>query len=92
MFLSLAFFDAFAEKRPVFLPDTTPIVSHAAFQLLAFAMERSGKGSGGGDWKSFLEGAVFEPLNMTSTALLEHGMDDVFAIEGLNTSRLGEPA
>ncbi|KAI9899729.1 hypothetical protein N3K66_006190 [Trichothecium roseum] len=88
----LSFFDTFAEQRPVFLPDTTPVVSHAAFQLLAFAVERSVKGDGGGDWKSFLEDAVFDPLNMTSTALLEHGMDDVFAIEGLNTSRIGEPA
>ncbi|KAL3298353.1 beta-lactamase family protein, partial [Colletotrichum asianum] len=33
------FVEKFATQSPLFLPDTTPVISNAAFQLLAFALE-----------------------------------------------------
>ncbi|KAK7409300.1 hypothetical protein QQX98_008540 [Neonectria punicea] len=87
-----SFASDFAEKPPVFLPDTTPVVSYAAFQLLAFAMQREcGHRRGKRSWASVLENTLLRPLNMTSSGLLSAGMTDVFAIDGLNTSQIGEP-
>ncbi|KAH7148240.1 beta-lactamase/transpeptidase-like protein [Dactylonectria macrodidyma] len=82
----------FAKKAPVFLPDSTPIVSYAAFQLLAFAMQReSGRKGGVHTWASVLDKAILKPLNMTSSGLLCPTMENVFALDGLNTSQTGEP-
>ena len=84
------FVHKFAKEAPVFLPDTTPVVSYAAFQLLAFAMER---GSGdGSDYSRLLDEAIFEPLNMGDTGLLSNEMESVLGIDGLNLSQHGEPA
>lgn len=83
--------DDFAEKGPLFLPDTTPVISYAAFQLLAFAMERdNGGGDSEGSWSSILQRSVFGPLGMTSSGLLAD-TTYVFAPDGLNTSQIGEP-
>jgi hypothetical protein len=90
--LVLAFARNFAKQPPVFLPDTTPIVSYAAFQLLVFAMQKeSNHGSSHKSWTSVLDDTLLRPLNMTSTGLLSPDTTDVFAIDGLNTSQLGEP-
>lgn len=88
---STAFVDDFAEKRPLFLPDTTPVVSYAAFQLLAFAMEREKKGGEvENSWSSILKRSVFQPLGMSSSGLLSD-TTEAFAIDGLNISQTGEP-
>lgn len=87
-----AFASDFAEKSPIFLPDTTPMVSYAAFQLLAFAMQREkGHKRVNHSWASVLEKTLLRPLNMTSTSLLCDNMTDVFAIDGLKMSQIGEP-
>ncbi|WZH45563.1 beta-lactamase/transpeptidase-like protein [Fusarium acuminatum] len=83
-----SFKTAFANKSPYFLPDTTPIASYAAFQLLAFAMQRTG----GAEWSSVLEDTLLSPLNMTSSGVLSPGSKDIFAMESLNSSLIGEPA
>ncbi|CAH0054544.1 unnamed protein product [Clonostachys solani] len=78
-------------KEPfLFRSDTTPIVSYAAYQLLAFAME---KGSKGHSFSNVLKEAVFEPLGMASSGLLDDKSSNqsVFAIGGLNMSQTGEP-
>lgn len=68
------------------------MVSYAAFQLLAFAMQReNGHKRGNHSWASVLEKTLLRPLNMTSTSLLCDNMTDVFAIDGLNISQIGEP-
>lgn len=87
-----AFASDFAEKSPIFLPDTTPMVSYAAFQLLAFAMQKeNGHKRRNHSWASVLETTLLRPLNMTSTSLLWDNMTGVFAIDGLNISQIGEP-
>ncbi|KAH6887495.1 beta-lactamase/transpeptidase-like protein [Thelonectria olida] len=91
LILILAFARDFATKPPIFLPDTTPVVSYAAFQLLAFAMQRDNHNRGSHkSWASVLDHTLLQPLNMTSTCLLSDATD-VFAIDGLNTSQIGEP-
>ncbi|KAM5350135.1 hypothetical protein ACJ41O_006640 [Fusarium nematophilum] len=87
-----SFVDDFAAKPPLFLPDTTPVVSYAAFQLLVFAMQTdSGYAGEQGDWASLLDKTLFRPLNMTSSGVLSRDMTDIFAVDGLNTSQIGEP-
>ncbi|KAF5023545.1 hypothetical protein F66182_4412 [Fusarium sp. NRRL 66182] len=86
------FAGAFAEKPPYFLPDTTPVISYAAFQLLAFAMQRSdGYTSGFDGWASVLGDTLLRPLNMTSSGVLNLEDRDIFAINTLNASLIGEP-
>ncbi|EEU35573.1 uncharacterized protein NECHADRAFT_52335 [Fusarium vanettenii 77-13-4] len=88
----VAFVSDFAKEAPVFLPDTTPVVSYAAFQLLAFAMERQTQhGRRENSWGSVLDDSLLRPLNMRSSGLLSPDDTDVFAIEGLNLSQIGEP-
>ncbi|KAK8140031.1 beta-lactamase family protein [Apiospora sp. TS-2023a] len=85
--------DAFAELLAVdpfvFHPDTTPMVSYTAFQLLAFAMTRH---SGVDEYSTVLQEAVLDPLNMTSSGHLGPDVRDVFAYKDLNTTQQGEPA
>lgn len=83
-----AFEKSFANKSPYFLPDTTPIASYAAFQLLAFAMQRTD----GADWSSVLEDTLLSPLDMASSGVLSADTKDIFAMESLNISLIGEPA
>ncbi|KAF5547059.1 hypothetical protein FPHYL_10351 [Fusarium phyllophilum] len=84
---TLAFQNAFVTKAPYFLPDTTPVVSYAAFQLLVFAMQRSD----GGNWPSILDKTILQPLSMSDSGVLSHGVKDIFAMKSLNTSAIGEP-
>ena len=84
---STAFKETFATTSPYFLPDTTPVVSYAAWQLLVFAMQRES----GDEWSSIIEETLLNPLNMTSSGVLGHGIKDIFAMESLNTSIVGEP-
>ncbi|KAF4982476.1 hypothetical protein FZEAL_1901 [Fusarium zealandicum] len=87
-----SFASDFSRKSPIFLPDTTPVVSYAAFQLIVFAMQRdNGYGNGQEDWASILQRTVLSPLNMTSSGLLSPDSKKVFAIDTLNTSQIGEP-
>ncbi|KAM0195635.1 hypothetical protein ACHAPI_006184 [Fusarium lateritium] len=83
-----AFEKAFANKSPYFLPDTTPIVSYASFQLLAFAMQRTDST----EWSAVLEKTLLKPLNMTSSGVLSPKNKDIFAMDSLNNSLVGEPA
>ncbi|QPC70498.1 hypothetical protein HYE68_001250 [Fusarium pseudograminearum] len=78
---------AFATKPPYFLPDTTPVVSYAAWQLLVFAMQREV----GDEWSSILEDTLLRPLNLNSSGLLSQDSKDIFAMESLNISTIGEP-
>lgn len=71
----------------LFHPDTTPIVSYAAYQLLAFAMQRQ---SGASDFSSVMSASVFQPLGMTGSGLLSDNPDDVFAIQDFNATQKGE--
>ncbi|RGP69146.1 beta-lactamase family [Fusarium sporotrichioides] len=82
-----SFKGVFASKSPYFLPDTTPVVSYAAWQLLVFAMQREVSG----DWSSILQDTILNPLNLNSSGVLSHDSKDVFAMESLNTSMIGEP-
>lgn len=84
---STAFKEAFATKSPYFLPDTTPVVSYAAWQLLVFAMQRDSDD----EWSSIIDETLLNPLNMTFSGVLGHDIKDIFAIESLNTSIIGEP-
>ncbi|RBR25676.1 uncharacterized protein FIESC28_01639 [Fusarium coffeatum] len=82
-----SFKEAIATKSPYFLPDTTPVVSYAAWQLLVFAMQRES----GDKWSSIIDETLLNPLNMTSSGVLGHDIKDIFAMESLNTSIVGEP-
>ncbi|KAH7147633.1 beta-lactamase/transpeptidase-like protein [Fusarium sp. MPI-SDFR-AT-0072] len=82
-----SFQKSFAKEAPYFLPDTTPVVSYAAFQLLIFAMQRNG----GNDWSSILHRTLLQPLNMSDSGVLSHDVEDIFAMKSLNSSVIGEP-
>ncbi|RGP73175.1 beta-lactamase family [Fusarium longipes] len=82
-----SFKDEFASKTPYFLPDTTPVISYAAWQLLVFAMQRESDA----DWPSIMEDTLLRPLNLTFSGILSHDAKDIFAMESLNTSIVGEP-
>jgi hypothetical protein len=45
----------------------------------------------GGDWSSILDKTLLKPLNMSSSGVLSHGVEDIFAMKSLNTSLIGEP-
>ncbi|KAF4496306.1 hypothetical protein FAGAP_7562 [Fusarium agapanthi] len=77
-----SFQKAFAKRTPYFLSDTTPVVSYAASQLLVFAMQRSDSG----DWPSILDKTLLQPLNMSDSGVLSHGVEDIFAMRSLNFS------
>ncbi|KAK3676744.1 hypothetical protein LTR78_003521 [Recurvomyces mirabilis] len=85
-----------AMSPPIYLPETTPIFSDAAFQLLAAALEReTGKA-----FAQILSGSIFSPLNMTNTSLLAGSATNgnlsspsqLYGNDLLNTSYVGEPA
>lgn len=83
------FINSFAQIPALFLPDTTPILSNAAFQLLAFALT-SGQGNSFG---GTLHRTVLQPLNMTQSGLFGEQQDgiEIFG-DGLNASASGEQA
>lgn len=88
---------ALAARPPVYLPDTTPIFSNAAFQLLATAMEQEC----GRPFEDIFTDRILRKLNMTNSQLLSHstlsrnilGHDTHLFGNGLaNASFVGEPA
>lgn len=81
------FLSALIEKLPVNLPDTTPIRSDAAFQLLALAVESVTKQP----FSQTFKDRVSKPLCLKSTNFLE-SKPPVFGGGLSNTSREGEPA
>ncbi|KAL4731333.1 hypothetical protein ACLX1H_000298 [Fusarium chlamydosporum] len=70
-----SFKENFSTRSPYFLPDTTPVVSYAAWQLLVFAMEREGSGN----WSSIVEETLLGPLNLTSSGVLSHDSHSMLA-------------
>jgi CubicO group peptidase (beta-lactamase class C family) len=54
---------------------------------LAFVIQRSD----GADWSSILDKTILQPLNMSDSGVLSHGVEDVFAMKSLNISATGEP-
>ncbi|OAQ78088.1 beta-lactamase family protein [Purpureocillium lilacinum] len=74
-----------ADQQPVFLPDTTPMVSYAAFEVLAAAMERSKSR----DFASLLQSSILGPLNMSRSGLR---LADVFAARNNDLPAVKEPA
>lgn len=87
------FIDNFGSQPPLFLPDTTPIISNAAFQLLALALEANKlEGSGNTTFDSILATGVFGPLNMMNSGLLSSLQDAKVFARDLNVSAIGEPA
>lgn len=82
-----------AGSTPYVLPDTTPILSNAAFQLLAFALERSSQKKGNGtDFSSIMTTSFLQPLNMTQSGLLSPLSEAGVFEKDLKCSALGEPA
>ena len=73
-------------RPPVELPDTTPIYSNAAFQLLAFALESKGT-----PFSSLIGERVLDPLQMNNSAFLQQ--DPISTAEKLKSNAIiGEPA
>lgn len=87
------FIGTLAASTPYALPDTTPIISNAAFQLLAFAIERSGKAKcNATSFESILSASFLQPLNMTNSGLLNSSSEaDVFG-GAFKSKDIGEPA
>ncbi|KAF2170655.1 hypothetical protein M409DRAFT_64310 [Zasmidium cellare ATCC 36951] len=82
------FLKKLASKPPVYLPDTTPIYSRAAFQLLAFALEAKC----GQPFAQILQDRILAKLNLSSTSLLKNTSAPPFGHGLSNSSTLGEPA
>ncbi|KAK3360504.1 beta-lactamase/transpeptidase-like protein [Lasiosphaeria hispida] len=82
------FIKSFGSAPALFLPDTTPILSNAAFQLIAFALTSASKKP----LSTTMQETLFRPLKMTqSSTLSESKLPKLFG-PGLNTSAPGEPA
>lgn len=79
--------DSLADDAFLFHPDTTPVVSYAAFQLLAFAMQRH---SCAPDFSGILSKTILQPLGMAASGMLSDHMLDVFAIENFNITQRDE--
>ncbi|KAB5530483.1 beta-lactamase/transpeptidase-like protein [Coniochaeta sp. 2T2.1] len=62
-----AFITSFASLPPIFHPNTTPLFSHAAFQLLALALTSYTNTT---SFPSLLSTTLLTPLNLTHTSLL----------------------
>ena len=45
----------------------------------------------GDEWSSIIDETLLTPLNMTSSGVLGHDIKDIFAMDSLNTSIVGEP-
>ncbi|KAK2789736.1 hypothetical protein FQN51_002679 [Onygenales sp. PD_10] len=61
------FFDGFTNQPPVYLPDTTPIFSNAAFRILSYILEdKTGK-----SFEAVLNSKIFAPLEMSHSSLFK---------------------
>lgn len=81
-------FGGLAARGPTFLPDSSPLVSYAAFQILALAIERSSKNTND-SFVNIMKERVLSPLSMNSTGFLSKNS---CGIRGLNMTRHGEQA
>ncbi|OAQ96162.1 hypothetical protein LLEC1_02113 [Akanthomyces lecanii] len=75
-------------QGPTFLPDSSPIVSYAAFQVLALAIERSNK-IANRSFASIMKERVLAPLSMNSTSFLDKNS---CSVRGLTMTKHGEQA
>ncbi|KAJ3484691.1 hypothetical protein NLG97_g6995 [Lecanicillium saksenae] len=81
---SAAFLKDITSQGPAFLPHTTPMISYAAFQVLAMAIERYSK-SGIQKYSQIMNEAIFKPLGMASTSFIARG--EQAAIAAVSTTR-----
>ncbi|KAJ6783511.1 hypothetical protein PWT90_02042 [Aphanocladium album] len=89
---SSAFLEDIASQGPVFLPHTTPMISYAAFQILAMAIEESSK-TGSQAYTQIMNEAIFKPLGMGNTSFVGPNKCSNFsATHGLNMTARGEQA
>ncbi|OCL07086.1 beta-lactamase/transpeptidase-like protein [Glonium stellatum] len=58
------FFEAVSTRQPTYAPNTTPIYSNTAFQILAYALESIV----GQPFEELLERSLLGPLNLTGTS------------------------
>jgi CubicO group peptidase (beta-lactamase class C family) len=80
---------ALAGRRPVTLPDSTPIASNAAFQVLAFAVETQTKQP----FAQVFQDRISTPLGLNATHFLSDKVPLPLFGNGLTNSSLkGEPA
>ncbi|KAF9875144.1 beta-lactamase family protein [Colletotrichum karsti] len=85
------FIEKFATQSPLFLPDTTPVISNAAFQILALALESHRSSNGNATFGEIISTCMFEPLNMTNSRMLSSIMNEEIFAQALNISAVGEP-
>ncbi|CAK7225880.1 hypothetical protein SEUCBS140593_006053 [Sporothrix eucalyptigena] len=87
------FLNQLTSYAPYTLPDTTPILSNAAFQLLAFAIEQSStKKCNATDFGSILSESFLGPLNMANSGLLSASNEATVFGGDFSSSFVGEPA
>lgn len=78
-----SFVAAFSRKPPVFLPETTPVFSNAAFQLLGYVLSNVT----GMAYDEVLWQSILTPLGMSESGLLgpnspSFRAEDIDAIDG----------
>ncbi|KAI1077836.1 beta-lactamase/transpeptidase-like protein [Whalleya microplaca] len=82
------FLDTFASRPALFLPDTTPIISNAAYQLVAVALESHKKGT----YSDIFSKSVIDPLHLEKTGFICKDKAQTLFGQSLNTSTKGEQA
>ncbi|KAK5710160.1 hypothetical protein LTR17_019103 [Elasticomyces elasticus] len=80
------FFSHMQQEPRVYIPDTTPVYSNAAFQVLAFALEWSL----GDSFEHVLRRSLIKPLGLGTTDFLANVGTRDFNVA--NSSSVGEPA
>ncbi|OIW35475.1 beta-lactamase/transpeptidase-like protein [Coniochaeta ligniaria NRRL 30616] len=87
-----AFLSSLAKSPPIFLTNTTPLFSNAAYQLLALAMTAAQPNTTT-TFPSLLNTTLLTPLNLSHTVLLTPSTSPLlFPGTDLSPSTLGEPA
>ncbi|KAK0716062.1 beta-lactamase/transpeptidase-like protein [Lasiosphaeris hirsuta] len=81
------FIKSFGSTPALFLPNTTPVLSNAAFQLIAFALTSTSKKT----FSATIEETLLHPLKMTQTSTLSTKPAPIFGA-GLKLTAPGEPA
>ncbi|KAM0263180.1 hypothetical protein ACHAQJ_001335 [Trichoderma viride] len=84
-----AFIDDIESQGPIFLPDTTPAISYAAFQILAMAVERVTGSECNGSYADAIRNILFEPLGMKNTSVFSPYSSN---FPGINMTGEGEQA
>lgn len=79
-------------QPPLFFPDTTPVNSNAAFQLLALALEAQNSQNETSSFQEILSAGILNTINMSRSGLLQSvGKEKIFA-QDLDVTAIGEPA